>query len=57
MSHNFEAQRRETFATFKGAKGLPAQARVDFIFFVEELDAAAWQRVRQYVMELAKEVR
>jgi len=39
MSHNFEAQRRETFATFKGAKGLPAQARVDFIFFVEELDA------------------
>ncbi|MEZ5754011.1 MAG: hypothetical protein R3D90_04290 [Paracoccaceae bacterium] len=39
MSHNFEAQRRETFATFKGAKGLPAQARVEFLFFIEELDA------------------
>lgn len=39
MSHNYEAQRRETFATFKGAKGLPATAVVEFIFFVEETDA------------------
>ncbi|MBD1204496.1 MAG: hypothetical protein H9533_10200 [Rhodobacteraceae bacterium] len=39
MSHNFEAQRRETFATFKGVKGLPAQSVVDFIFFIEETDA------------------
>ncbi len=43
MSHNYEAQRRETFATFKQAgKGvkLPATAVVDFIFFIEELDAS-----------------
>jgi len=39
MGHNYEAQRRETFATFKGAKGLPAMSAVDFQFFVEELDA------------------
>lgn len=39
MSHNYEAQRRETFATFKGAKGLPQQAVIDFLFFVEETDA------------------
>ena len=43
MSHNYEAQRRETFATFKQAgKGvkLPATAVVDYIFFIEELDAS-----------------
>lgn len=39
MSHNFEAQRRETFATFKGARGLPETSVVDFLFFVEENDA------------------
>lgn len=39
MGHNYEAQRRETFATFKGAKGLPEMSAVDFLFFVEELDA------------------
>lgn len=39
MAHNYEAQRRETFATFKGAKGLPEMSAVDFLFFVEELDA------------------
>lgn len=39
MGHNYEAQRRETFATFKGAKGLPEISAVDFLFFVEELDA------------------
>lgn len=39
MAHNYEAQRRETFATFKGAKGLPETSAVDFLFFVEELDA------------------
>ena len=39
MSHNYEAQRRETFATFKGARGLPERAVVEFIFFVEETDA------------------
>ncbi len=39
MSHNFEAQRRETFATFKGAPKLPPESVVEFIFFVEETDA------------------
>ena len=42
MSHNYEAQRRETYATFKEAgRGvkLPATAVVDFMFFIEELDA------------------
>lgn len=42
MSHNFEAQRRETYATFKSAGGtkLPKTAEVDFMFFIEELDAS-----------------
>lgn len=39
MSHNYEAQRRETFATFKGARGLPEMSVVEFLFFVEETDA------------------
>lgn len=39
MGHNYEAQRRETFATFKGARGLPELSAVDFLFFVEEVDA------------------
>lgn len=38
-SHNYEAQRRETFDVFKGAKGLPATAVIEYVFFVEELDA------------------
>lgn len=41
MSHNYETQRRETYATFKQAGGvkLPKEAVVEFIFFIEELDA------------------
>jgi hypothetical protein len=41
MSHNYEAQRRETYATFKqsGSVKLPKAAEVDFMFFIEELDA------------------
>lgn len=42
IQHNYEAQRRDTFATFKqAAKGvrLPKAAVVDYIFFVEENDA------------------
>jgi hypothetical protein len=41
MSHNYEAQRRDTYASFKNIQGvkLPATAVVDFIFFIEELDA------------------
>jgi hypothetical protein len=42
MSHNFETQRRDTYATFeKAGKGvkLPKLAVVEFIFFVEETDA------------------
>lgn len=42
MSHNYMAQRAETFETFasmgKGV-GLPKQAVVDFQFFPEEVDA------------------
>ncbi|MCU0801671.1 MAG: ribonuclease E inhibitor RraB [Rhodobacteraceae bacterium] len=43
MAHNFETQRRETYATFKAAgKGvkLPATAVVEYLFFIEELDAS-----------------
>jgi hypothetical protein len=38
MSHNYEAQRRETYATFKqsGSVKLPKTAEVDFIFFIED---------------------
>lgn len=42
MAHNYDAQRRETFETFKSVpKGqkLPEVAVVDFLFFVEEEDA------------------
>jgi hypothetical protein len=41
MSHNFEAQRRETYASFKNTQGLrlPKEAVIEFAFFVEELDA------------------
>ncbi len=41
MSHNYAAQRRETFDTFRQSKGvkLPERAVVDYEFFVEETDA------------------
>ncbi|MBI1217575.1 MAG: hypothetical protein GC186_03415 [Rhodobacteraceae bacterium] len=40
MTHDYDAQRRETFDTFAEAgAGLPKTAVVDFIFFVEETDA------------------
>lgn len=43
MSHNYEAQRRETYATFKAAGTgvkLPKTAVIDYLFFIEELDAS-----------------
>jgi hypothetical protein len=42
MTHDYAAQRRETFQTFKQAKGvsLPKVAVVDYSFFIEELDAS-----------------
>lgn len=42
MDHNFEAQRRETFDTFRQSKGisLPKAAVVEYAFFIEELDAS-----------------
>lgn len=40
MTHDYDAQRRETFDTFAEAgPGLPKTAVVDFLFFVEETDA------------------
>ncbi len=43
MTHNYEAQRRETFETFEQAAKdrvkLPALSVVEFIFLIEELDA------------------
>ncbi len=41
MSHNYETQRRETYASFKdaGSIKLPKVAVVEFAFFVEENDA------------------
>jgi hypothetical protein len=41
MSHDYPAQRRETFDTFRASKGvkLPAKAVVDYAFFIEETDA------------------
>ena len=41
MAHNFETQRRETYASFKDIQGvkLPKEAVVEYAFFVEELDA------------------
>ena len=49
MRHNFAAQRKDTFDTFRQSKGirLPERAVVDYAFFVEENDAdwAAFERV------------
>ena len=42
MAHDYAAQRRETFETFKSiprGQKLPETAVVDFLFFVEEDDA------------------
>lgn len=41
MAHNYDAQRRETFETFDSAPPgwVPEAAVVDYLFFVEELDA------------------
>ncbi len=42
MAHDYEAQRRETFDTFKDVpkgESLPARAEIDFLFFPEEADA------------------
>ena len=42
MAHDYEAQRRETFETFRSVprgEKLPETAVVEFLFFVEELDA------------------
>jgi hypothetical protein len=42
MDHNYEAQRRDTYDTFKQSKGvkLPKEAVVEYAFFIEELDAS-----------------
>lgn len=42
MDHNFEAQRRETYDTFRQSKGisLPKTAVVEYAFFIEEMDAS-----------------
>ncbi len=51
MTHNFESQRKDTYATFAQSKGvkLPKEAVIDFIFFIEELDAnwAALEKAMQ----------
>ena len=43
MTHNYEAQRRETFQTFEQAAKdkikLPKESVVEFLFLVEEVDA------------------
>ncbi len=42
IQHNYEAQRRETFSTFKTAGTsvkLPKTAVIEYLFFLEELDA------------------
>lgn len=46
MTHDYTFQRRETFDTFREAKGvkLPARAVVDFAFF-PELEEADWTGV------------
>jgi hypothetical protein len=49
MSHNYETQRRETYATFKEAGKavkLPKEAVIDYLFFIEELDAS-WASLEQ----------
>jgi hypothetical protein len=42
MDHNFEAQRRETYDTFRQSKGisLPKTSVVEYAFFIEEIDAS-----------------
>lgn len=42
MPHDYAAQRRETFQTFRQSKGvsLPKAAVVEYAFFIEELDAS-----------------
>ena len=42
MPHDYAAQRRETFQTFRMSKGvsLPKTAVVEYAFFIEELDAS-----------------
>lgn len=42
MPHDYAAQRRETFQTFRQSKGvsLPKTAVVEYAFFIEELDAS-----------------
>ena len=47
MAHNFETQRRETYATFKEAGKavkLPKEGIVEYLFFIEELDAS-WAKL------------
>lgn len=43
MTHNYDAQKRETFETFEQAAAnrikLPAMSVVEFIFIIEEMDA------------------
>jgi len=41
MSHNYETQRKDTYASFKNTQGirLPKEAVIEFLFFIEELDA------------------
>lgn len=42
MPHDYAAQRRDTFQTFRQSKGvsLPKTAIVEYAFFIEELDAS-----------------
>ncbi|MFN3576292.1 MAG: ribonuclease E inhibitor RraB [Tabrizicola sp.] len=42
MPHDYAAQRRDTFQTFRMSKGvsLPKTAVVEYAFFIEELDAS-----------------
>lgn len=49
MAHNYETQRRETYATFKAAGTgvkLPKAAVVEYLFFIEELDAS-WEALEK----------
>jgi hypothetical protein len=49
MRHNFAAQRKDTFDTFRQSKGVkvPERSVVEYAFFVEENDAdwAGFERV------------
>ena len=53
MDHNFEAQRRETFDTFRQSKGisLPKTAVVEYAFFIEDMDASWPALERAFRME------